>query len=57
MRPADVHKTAFRTHDDLYEFMVMAFELCNALATFQALMNDALRPILCHFVLVFLTTF
>lgn len=57
MRPADVHKTAFRTHDGLYEFMVMAFELCNAPATFQALMNDALRPILCHFVLVFLTTF
>jgi hypothetical protein len=42
MRQEDVHKTVFRTHDDLYEFLVMSFRLCNAPATFQALMNDVL---------------
>jgi hypothetical protein len=34
MRLADVHKTAFRTHDGFYEFLVMSFGLCNASATF-----------------------
>ena len=36
------HKTAFQANNQLYEFNVMAFGLCNAPATFQRLMQTIL---------------
>jgi hypothetical protein len=49
----DIEKMTFRTHEGLFEFLVMPFGLMNASVTFQALMNEFLWPFLRWFVLVF----
>ena len=46
MKPANIEKIAFQTHESHYEYLVMSFGFTNAPSTFQAIMNDLFHPML-----------
>ena len=54
VHPSDIQKTAFRTSEGLYEWLLMPFGLSNAPSIFQRVMNNVFREYLGQTVNVYL---
>ena len=54
VKEKDVWKSAFKTRQGLFEWLVLPFGLFNAPATFMHVMNEVLIPFIDDFVIMYL---